>query len=58
MNESEVKLKHCPFCGGEALIGTYWGQEYYAQCQDCFSASDDFNTPQDAADAWNRRVGE
>ncbi|MBR1604450.1 MAG: Lar family restriction alleviation protein [Synergistaceae bacterium] len=56
MNESEVKLKHCPFCGGAAKIGSTTHNFYSVYCVDCNGQADFFNTKQDAAEAWNRRV--
>lgn len=58
-------LKPCPFCGGECrIVKTSWG--YCPQCQ----GRDDegiwchmhvlplpsYNTPEEAAEAWNRRA--
>ena len=48
------KLKPCPFCGGEArLIGHY---PYSITCCNCRATTVICNTPDDAIDAWNRRV--
>lgn len=58
-------LKPCPFCGGECrIVKTSWG--YCPQCQ---GRDDDgiwchlhvlplpsYNTPEEAAEAWNRRA--
>lgn len=59
---SEIKLKPCPFCGGEAKVGyaindyNRWG----VSCNICgcvvevgFGEYDD--TPEEAIKAWNRR---
>ncbi len=63
-----IKLKPCPFCGGEAEIG--WTQTStphpYARCRfgnlltpKCTGATlftYRYNTEQETADAWNRRI--
>ena len=51
MNDS---LKPCPFCGGEArLIGH---SPYSITCCNCRTTTVICNTPDDAIEAWNRRV--
>lgn len=59
------ELKPCPFCAGECrIVKTSWG--YCPQCQ---GRDDDgvwchmhvlplpsYNTPEEAAEAWNRRA--
>lgn len=62
----EIKLKPCPFCGHEAEIVSFTlnsgGRVWYVQCPwtDCEVSIETFDrdTPQEAAELWNRRVGE
>lgn len=54
---SDIDLKPCPFCAGEAEIV---GDQYpYAECQNCgasFSESHQYDFDhQEAADVWNKR---
>lgn len=57
---SKIKLKSCPFCGGEAEIqyGACDYNVYQAVCkeQNCHAMSGWSDTPEEAADAWNRRA--
>lgn len=59
------KLKPCPFCGGECkVVKTSWG--YCPQCQGKDADGiwchmhvlplPSYNTPEEAAAAWNRRA--
>ncbi|CAM3772319.1 hypothetical protein VVYB158_13220 [Vibrio vulnificus CladeA-yb158] len=57
MRNKEIKLKPCPFCGGEAeLIGD---QYPYIECSSCrvsFSSNHEYEYDhQSAADRWNER---
>lgn len=56
MNEDE--LKTCPFCGGEAAINAFFGEqgEYvYVTCRGCGAGGP--GSRRDAAiAAWNRRA--
>lgn len=51
-----VKIKPCPFCGGEADvdIGNFGGMVCY--CKQCFSQGKQCNTEEEAIEAWNRRI--
>ena len=64
-----IQLKPCPFCGGKASIRSvtpvrdtnykafgYGG--YFVMCDDCLTTSNNYNTPEMAADHWNRRTHE
>lgn len=53
-----VNPKHCPFCGGEAIIyrGTYRDIDfYYLLCgnEDCELISPERETEKEAIEAWN-----
>ena len=59
--ESKIELKPCPHCGGLAIITSCngdgeGGKVYTAVCSNCDTETVIFNTPQAAAEAWNRRV--
>ena len=53
---SEIKLKPCPFCGGEAKIISGYGK-YAITCKGCDAMSPNTYTEIDAAKAWNKRYG-
>ena len=50
-----IKLENCPFCGGKAKIHLYLSK-YYANCKKCKTFSAPYDTPEQAAAAWNTRV--
>ena len=52
---SEIKLKLCPFCGGEAEILNV-DDRYTAKCRSCFCGTGEYKDPERAAEAWNRRT--
>jgi len=67
---SEIQLKPCPFCGGEArmfapkICGEWQGYRYVA-CQSCHASTSGImggvnggktKTKKQAAAAWNRRA--
>ena len=59
-----MKLKPCPFCGGEARIQSqfYDYMRFWGECKDCkasayVKAPDDDNR-KGAIKAWNKRKGE
>ncbi|HJC89564.1 MAG TPA: Lar family restriction alleviation protein [Candidatus Mediterraneibacter excrementigallinarum] len=53
---SEIKLKPCPFCGGEAkLTGNPYAEMWVVECGICHALSDVCHTQEDAAEKWNRR---
>jgi len=54
-------LKPCPFCGGEAFIIEHkfykLNSAFGVRCNECGSESRQFfDSPNEAAEAWNRRV--
>lgn len=60
-------LKPCPFCGGYAFTGTYeypsgvtfWHVYHYTDTN-CYLSGilPDYDTEEDAVEAWNRRVSD
>ena len=63
-SESEIELKPCPFCGGEAIKFSdrslsletgAWCIRSFVACNDC-TALVNGKTIEDAAEAWNRRA--
>lgn len=55
-NMEEIKLKPCPFCGGEAEFVGY--KSYWIICVDCTAESAVYDSKAEAVEAWNRRVGQ
>ncbi len=60
---TEIKLKTCPFCGGEAKFQTAYKQDrIWVCCSKCKAVSNQFESnlyssaAEDAAKAWNRRT--
>ena len=53
---SEVKLKLCPLCGGEAKIIYYYPYRYAVKCIACGSETLHFSSQDTAINAWNRRA--
>lgn len=57
---SEIKLKPCPFCGGEAKISTCdWGysvKEYWCYCSSCGCETQKYHSKEDAIVQWNTRT--
>ena len=52
---SEIKLKPCPFCGGEAEILNV-DDRYTARCRSCFCGTGEYKDPERASETWNRRA--
>lgn len=55
----ELKLKPCPFCGGEAfahMLGNEIAKGYYIACDECGAKTIVFGYEADAIEAWNRRA--
>lgn len=64
---NEIKLKPCPFCGGKArlLSEMRFGKQkkvWFVACGGLgcgvMPETIDADTPQEAAEIWNRRAGE
>ncbi len=53
---SEIKLKNCPFCGGEAYLGESWEQTKIVQCSVCGCGTRHFLNKLDAVETWNKRT--
>lgn len=52
------QLKPCPFCGGEAKMFTFVGEEYYVKCICCCARTDFYDSEFYAVKFWNKRVKE
>ena len=55
-----IKLKPCPFCGGDAEMypGKYLGlNTFYVRCWGCGAQTDFEYAEEFAAELWNERVG-
>lgn len=53
--EVNKKLKTCPFCNGKSRVHKYFSK-FYARCNKCDTHSAPYDSPQQAGEAWNRRV--
>lgn len=56
---NELKLKKCPFCGGDAEMqqGKYQGlRTFYVSCLGCGARTDLEYAEELAADLWNERA--
>lgn len=55
-----IKLKPCPFCGGEAECYTNYYNQYQwtVQCDKCLCRTLFYYNREDAKRAWNRRVND
>lgn len=57
-----MKLKRCPFCGGEADVETGVDFGFYVECQQCGcllgkgSGCGYYDTIKESVIAWNRRA--
>lgn len=61
---SEIKLKPCPFCGGEAFCYVSGRIEpgtpdmFWVRCKKCDVVTKSYTTREKAIKKWNRRAGE
>lgn len=54
---SEINLKSCPFCGGEAkIVKSYY--TIWVKCICCGAKSRCEENEEKVAEVWNRRAGE
>ena len=61
VNTNDIKLKPCPFCGGEAILVkdfSSFKDWNYVRCKECGAATSVGNTAYRAIDFWNQRVEE
>lgn len=56
--DGKPDLRPCPFCGGHGVkvLELIRGGVCYAVCDICKAATRCFDTPKNAAEAWNRRA--
>ena len=60
----EIKLKPCPFCGNEVVLGGGEDNEligepyYYVFCGKCGGSQYGRNTKEEVVESWNQRVYE
>lgn len=56
VEDLDVDLKPCPFCGGKAILAQISeSDDYYVVCEDCVVYTD-FRPKEKAINAWNTRV--
>ena len=56
-----MKLKTCPFCGGEGACNKdsdRKGFQFYAFCSSCFCMTDYQSSQETAIKIWNERIDE
>lgn len=57
MNETTVRIKKCPCCGGKAkLESSAYSGTVYIHCLKCGLSTKMFMFVREAVDIWNRRV--
>lgn len=56
--QTDVTLKPCPFCGGEAELRGHYAPEYWVGCVKigCKATTEGFGDKQRAIAAWNQRA--
>ena len=52
---SKIHLDDCPFCGGEGRVERFALDEFVIECQKCWCRTQVEDTPEEAAEKWNRR---
>ena len=54
----EIKIKPCPFCGGDAELQSadFKGAVWFVVCHKCEIKTFFFSSPAKAARRWNRRA--
>lgn len=53
---NDIKLKPCPFCGGEAMISGCDGGEWIVICNVCDASIGYKGTEREAIEEWNCRI--
>lgn len=60
-----IELEPCPFCGSSAFLTEYdyaidngYVATHVVECNGCHATTFEYASPEEAADAWNRRVQE
>lgn len=54
MIDKDLKLKHCPFCGGKADIEGI-SELHYISCENCYAETRVYGSKAEAIKAWNTR---
>ncbi len=52
-----IRLKPCPFCGQDDAVYALSDFLWHVECSACFVSTYGYYTPEEAAQAWNRRKG-
>ncbi len=52
---SKIHLDTCPFCGGQGRVERFGLSEFVIECQSCWCRTQVEDTPEEAAEKWNRR---
>lgn len=55
-----AEIKNCPFCGEKASVWTtyYMGRTWGVICEGCGVRNMNYETEEEAIEAWNRRINE
>ena len=51
-----MKIKRCPFCGGDGKVWIYDYDGWIIGCENCGTRTEIYDTEEEAIEAWNRRV--
>lgn len=52
-----IKIKDCPFCGGEGQLNIGFEDSAYIECEDCEVALGWECSEEVAIAKWNKRIG-
>ena len=53
-----MRLKPCPFCGGDAVTEYWVFAGYFTVCSECGATSGFCETEKESIDSWNKRAEE
>lgn len=53
-----IKIKPCPFCGGEAKLKKYCGGYWFVECQNCYVTKNGSANDEETIKKWNNRIGD